>query len=220
MTCAIIGFIISYLFVKLTVGNSVDINGKSAFTLTEKLQASFLIFLFAGYWIVLLAKYLISLIYSTMNTTESPKRKISALERTIVAGMGSITMPDMMTLYKKFPTLAIEDIYDILSSIETSALGTTSREFILQYAEVRLLSLRKSKIIEEATEQTREISEKVQALISRNEELNDRLERQTSYIGKLQQELSTFKSVNKNIKIVSLVLLFLLIGQIIAHFTL
>lgn len=49
MTCAIIGFIISYLFVKLTVGNSVDITGKSAFTLTEKLQASFLIFLFAGY---------------------------------------------------------------------------------------------------------------------------------------------------------------------------
>lgn len=62
MTCAIIGFIISYLFVKLTVGNSADINGKSAFTLTEKLQASFLIFLFVGYWIVLLAKYLISLI--------------------------------------------------------------------------------------------------------------------------------------------------------------
>ena len=155
-----------------------------------------------------------------MNTTESPKRKISALERTIVAGMGSITMPDMMALHKKFPTLAIEDIYDILSSIETSALGTTSREFILQYAEVRLLSLRKSKIIEEATEQTREISEKVQALISRNEEkvqalisrneeLNDRLERQTS-----------FKSVIKNIKIVSIVLLFLLIGQVIAHFTL
>ena len=146
-----------------------------------------------------------------MNTTESPKRKISALERTIVAGMGSITMPDMMALHKKFPTLAIEDIYDILSSIETSALGTTSREFILQYAEVRLLSLRKSKTIEEAT---------VQALISRNEELNDRLERQASYIGKLQRELSTFKSVNKNIKIVSLVLLFLLIGQVIAHFTL
>ena len=91
---------------------------------------------------------------------------------------------------------------------------------ILQYAEVRLLSLQKSKIIEEVTVQTREISEKVQALISRNEELNDRLERQTSYIDKLQRELSTFKSVNKNIKIVSLVLLFLLIGQIIAHFTL
>lgn len=141
-----------------------------------------------------------------MNTTESPKRKISALERTIVAGIGSITMPDMMALHKKFPTLAIEDIYDILSSIETSALGTTSREFILQYAEVRLLSLRKSKTIEEATEQAREISEKVQALISR--------------IGKLQREISTFKSVNKNIKIVSLVLLFLLIGQVIAHFTL
>ena len=155
-----------------------------------------------------------------MNTTESPKRKISALERTIVAGMSNITMLDMMALYKKFPTLDIEDIYVILSSIETSALGTTSREFILQYAEVRLLSLRKSKTIEEATEQAREISEKVQALISRNEELNDRLERQTSYIGKLQQELSTFKSVNKNIKIVSLVLLFLLIGQVIAHFTL
>lgn len=155
-----------------------------------------------------------------MNITESPKRKISALERTIVAGMGSITMSDMIALYKKFPTLAIEDIYDILSSIETSALGTTSREFILQYAEVRLLSLRKSKTIEEATVQTREISEKVQALISRNEELNDRLERQTSYIGKLQQKLSTFKAVNKNIKIVSLVLLFLLIGQVIAHFTL
>lgn len=155
-----------------------------------------------------------------MNTTESPKRKISALERTIVAGMGSITMPDMIVLHKKFPTLTIEDIYDILSSIETSALGTTSREFILQYAEVRLLSLRKSKIIGEATEQAREISEKVQALISRNEELNDRLERQSSYIGKLQREISTFKSVNKNIKIVSLVLLFLQIGQVIAHFTL
>lgn len=155
-----------------------------------------------------------------MNTTESPKRKISALERTIVAGMGSITMFDMLVLHKKFPTLAIEDIYDIFSSIETSASGTTSREFILQYTEIRLINLRKSKIIEEATEQTREISEKVQALISRNEELNDRLERQTSYIGKLQQELSTFKSVNKNIKIVSLVLLFLLIGQVIAHFTL
>lgn len=155
-----------------------------------------------------------------MNTTESPKRKISALERTIVAGMGSITMSDMMALIKKFPTLAIEDIYDILNSIETSALGTTSREFILQYAEVQLLSLRKSKTIEEAIEQTREISEKVQALISRNEKLNDQLERQASYIGKLQQELSTFKSVNKNIKIVSLVLLFLLIGQVIAHFTL
>ena len=155
-----------------------------------------------------------------MNTTESPKRKTSALERTIVAGMGSITMPDMIALYKKFPTLTIEDIYDILSSIETSALGTTPREFILQYAEVRLLSLRKSKTIGEATEQAREISEKVQALISRNEELNDRLERQSSYISKLQRELSTFKSVNKNIKIVSLVLLFLLIGQVIAHFTL
>lgn len=155
-----------------------------------------------------------------MNTTESPKRKISALERTIVAGMGSITIFDMMTLHKKFPELAIEDIYDILSSIETSALGTTSQEFVLIYAEVKLLSLRKSKTIEEATVQTREISEKVQALISRNEELNDRLERQTSYSGKLQQELSIFKSVNKNIKIVSLVLLFLLIGQVIAYFTL
>ena len=155
-----------------------------------------------------------------MNTTESPKRKTSALERTIVAGISNISMPDMMALIKKFPTLTIEDIYDVLSSIETSTLGTTSREFILQYAEVRLLSLRKSKTIEEATEQTREISEKVQALISRNKELNDQLERQTSYIGKLQRELSTFKSVNKNIKIVSLVLLFLLIGQVIAHFTL
>lgn len=155
-----------------------------------------------------------------MNTTESPKRKISALERTIVAGMSNISMPDMMALHKKFPILTIEDIYDVLSSIETSALGTTSREFILIYAEVRLLSLRKSKTIEEATEQTREISEKVQALISRNEELNDRLERQSSYISKLQREISTFKSVNKNIKIVSIVLLFLLIGQIIAHFTL
>lgn len=155
-----------------------------------------------------------------MNTTESPKRKISALERTIVAGISNISMPDMMALYKKFPTLTIEDIYDILSSIETSALGTTSREFILQYAEIRLFSLQESKIIEEATVQTREISEKVQALISHNEELNNRLERQTSYIDKLQRELSTFKSVNKNIKIVSLVLLFLLIGQIIAHFTL
>lgn len=49
MTCAIIGFIISYLFVILTVGNSVDITGEPEFTLTEKLQASFLIFLFAGY---------------------------------------------------------------------------------------------------------------------------------------------------------------------------
>ena len=155
-----------------------------------------------------------------MNTTESPKRKTSALERTIVAGISNISMPDMMALHKKFPTLTIEDIYDILSSIKISVLGTTSREFILQYAEVRLLSLRKSKVIEEATEQTREISEKVQALISRNEELNYRLERQTSYIGKLQREISIFKSVNKNIKIVSLVLLFLLIGQVIAHFTL
>lgn len=155
-----------------------------------------------------------------MNTTESPKRKISALERTIVAGIGSITTPDIMTLHKKFPELAIEDIYNILSSIETATLGITSREFILQYAEVILLSLRKSKTIEEATVQTREISEKVQALISRNKELNDRLERQTSYIGKLQREISTFKSVNKNIKIVVLVLLFLLIGQVIAHFTL
>lgn len=155
-----------------------------------------------------------------MNTTESPKRKVSALERTIIAGISNISMPDMMALIKKFPTLTIEDIYDILSSIETSALGTTSREFILQYAEIRLFSLRQSKTIEEATEQTREISEKVQALISRNEELNDRLERQTSYIGKLQRELSTFKSINKNIKIVVLVLLFLLIGQVIAHFTL
>lgn len=155
-----------------------------------------------------------------MDTIESPKRKISALERTIVAGMSSITMPDMIALHKKFPALAIEDIYDILSSIETSALGTTSREFILQYAEIRLLNLRKSKTIEGATEQTREISKKVQALISRNEELNNRLERQTSYIDKLRRELSTFKSVNKNIKIVSFVLLFLLIGQVIAHFTL
>lgn len=155
-----------------------------------------------------------------MNTTESPKRKISALERTIVTGMSNITMPDMMVLYKKFPTLAIEDIYDVLSSIKISALGTTSREFILQYAKIRLLSLRKSKVIEETTVQVSEISEKTKALISRNEELNDRLERQTSYIGKLQRELSTFKSVNKNIKIVSLVLLFLLIGQVIAHFTL
>lgn len=155
-----------------------------------------------------------------MNTLESLERKTSALERTIVAGMGSITMPDMIALHKKFPTLTIEDIYDIFSSIKTSALGTTSREFILQYAEVRLLSLRKSKTIKEATIQINEISEKVQALISRNKELNDRLERQTSYIGKLQRELSTFKSVNKNIKIVSFVLLFLLIGQVIAHFTL
>lgn len=155
-----------------------------------------------------------------MNTTESPKRKISALERTIVAGMGSITLYDMLVLHKKFPELAVEDIYDILSSIETSALGATSREFILIYTEVKLLSLRKSKTIEKATEQTHEISEKVQAIISRNKELDDRLERQSSYINKLQQELSTFKSVNKNIKIVSLVLLFLLIGQVIAYFTL
>lgn len=62
MTCAIIGFIISYLFVILAIGDSTDINGKPRFTLTEKLQASFLIFLFAGYWIILLVKYLISLI--------------------------------------------------------------------------------------------------------------------------------------------------------------
>ena len=62
MTCAIIGFIISYLFVKLIVENSVDITGKPEFTLTEELQAAFLIFLFGGYWIVLLAKYFISLI--------------------------------------------------------------------------------------------------------------------------------------------------------------
>lgn len=155
-----------------------------------------------------------------MNTTESPKQKTSALERTIVAGMSNITLYDMLVLHKKFPTLAVEDIYDVLDSIETSALGTTSREFILQYTEIRLLNLRESKTIEEAKVQTHEISEKVQALISRNEELNDRLERQTSYIGKLQRELSTFKSVNKNIKIVSLVLLFLLIGQFIALFTL
>ena len=59
MTCAIIGFIISYLFVKLTVGNSVDITGKPEFTLTEKLQVSFIIFLFGGYWIVLLIEYLL-----------------------------------------------------------------------------------------------------------------------------------------------------------------
>lgn len=155
-----------------------------------------------------------------MNTTESPKRKISALERIIVAGMDSITLFDKLVLHKKFPTLTVEDLYDILSSIETSASDTTSREFILQYAEAKLLNLRKSKTIEEAKEQTRKISEKVQDLISRNKELNARLERQTSYIDKLQRELSTFKSVNKNIKIVSLVLLFLLIGQVIAHFTL
>lgn len=155
-----------------------------------------------------------------MNTTESPKRKISTLERTIVAGISNISMLDMMILHRKFPTLAIEDIYDILSSIETSASGTTSREFILQYAELKLLNLRKSKTIEETTVQTHEISEKVQVLISRNEELNDRLERQSSYIGTLQQEISTFKSVNKNIRIVSIVLLFLLIGQVIAHFIL
>lgn len=62
MTCAIIGFIISYLFVKLTVENSVDMTGEPEFTLTEKLQASFLIFLFGGYWVALLVKYLISLI--------------------------------------------------------------------------------------------------------------------------------------------------------------
>lgn len=62
MTCAIIGFIISYLFVSIAVKDSVDLRGNPEFTLSEKLQASFLIFLFAGYWIVLLAKYLISLI--------------------------------------------------------------------------------------------------------------------------------------------------------------
>lgn len=64
MTCAIIGFIISYLFVKLTVGNSVDITGESEFTLTEKLQASFLIFLFGGYWIALLILYIIEVIFN------------------------------------------------------------------------------------------------------------------------------------------------------------
>lgn len=62
MTYAIIGFVISYLFVKLIVGNSVDITGEPEFTLTEKLQASFLTFLFGGYWIILLVKYLILLI--------------------------------------------------------------------------------------------------------------------------------------------------------------
>lgn len=62
MTCAIIGFIISYIFVSIVVKDSVDLRGNPEFTLTEKLQASFLIFLFAGYWTVLLAKYLISLI--------------------------------------------------------------------------------------------------------------------------------------------------------------
>lgn len=62
MTCVIIGFIISYLFVSIVLKDSVDLRGNPEFTLTEKLQASFLIFLFAGYWIVLLAKYLISLI--------------------------------------------------------------------------------------------------------------------------------------------------------------
>lgn len=59
MICAIIGFIISYLFVILTVRNSVDITGEPEFTLTEKLQASFIIFLFGGYWIVLLVEYLL-----------------------------------------------------------------------------------------------------------------------------------------------------------------
>lgn len=155
-----------------------------------------------------------------MNTAESSKRKISALERTIVAGMSNISMADMMALHKKFPELAIEDIYDILSSIETSALGTTSREFILQYAEIRLFSLQESNVIQKATKRANDISKEVESLVSHNKELNDRLERQLSYIGKLQRELSTFKSVNKNIKIVSLVLLFLLIGQVIAHFTL
>lgn len=62
MTCAIIGFIISYIFVSIVVKDSVDLRGNPEFTLTEKLQASFLIFLFAGYWTVLLAKCLISLI--------------------------------------------------------------------------------------------------------------------------------------------------------------
>ena len=81
-----------------------------------------------------------------MNTTESPKRKISALERTIVAGMGSVTMSDMMALHKKFPTLTIEDIYDILSSIKTSALGTTSREFIL-YENLKLLKKQQYKLV-------------------------------------------------------------------------
>lgn len=62
MTYAIIGFIISYLFVSIVVKDSVDLRGNPEFTLTEKLQTSFLIFLFGGYWIILLAKYLISLI--------------------------------------------------------------------------------------------------------------------------------------------------------------
>ena len=62
MTCAIIGFIISYLFVKLTVGNSVDITGEPEFTLTEKLQASFLIFLFGGDCITCKISHFINLI--------------------------------------------------------------------------------------------------------------------------------------------------------------
>lgn len=62
MTCAIIGFIISYIFVSIVVKDSVDLRSNPEFTLTEKLQASFLIFLFAGYWIILFVKYLISLI--------------------------------------------------------------------------------------------------------------------------------------------------------------
>ena len=37
-----------------------------------------------------------------MNTTESPKRKISALERTIVAGMSNITMPDIWHYIRNF----------------------------------------------------------------------------------------------------------------------
>lgn len=60
---AIIGFIISYIFVCVVLHEKGDVlNGYVIYTLSEKLQASFLIFLFAGYWIVLLAKYLISLI--------------------------------------------------------------------------------------------------------------------------------------------------------------
>lgn len=60
---AIIGFIISYIFVCVVLHEKGDVlNGYVIYTLSEKLQASFLIFLFAGYWIVLLVKYLISLI--------------------------------------------------------------------------------------------------------------------------------------------------------------
>lgn len=57
---AIIGFIISYIFVCIVLRKEGDVlNGYVIYTLSEKLQASFIIFLFGGYWIVLLVEYLL-----------------------------------------------------------------------------------------------------------------------------------------------------------------